>query len=58
MRYGGAEKRRGFQDTRQVPDFASLLNAALDLVFIGLLGFGIVCSAVTTVWSRKACQPP
>ncbi|WP_455619028.1 MATE family efflux transporter [Eisenbergiella sp.] len=29
--------------------FASLLNAALDLVFIGLLGFGIVCSAVTTV---------
>ena len=29
--------------------FASLLNAALDLVFIGQLGFGIVCSAVTTV---------
>lgn len=29
--------------------FASLLNAALDLIFIGLLGFGIVCSAVTTV---------
>lgn len=29
--------------------FASLLNAGLDLIFIGLLGFGIVCSAVTTV---------
>lgn len=29
--------------------FSSLLNGLLDLVFIGLLGFGIVCSAVTTV---------
>ena len=29
--------------------FSSLLNAVLDLIFIGLLGFGIVCSAVTTV---------
>ena len=29
--------------------FSALLNAALDLVFLGLLGFGIVCSAVTTV---------
>ncbi len=28
---------------------ASVLNAALDVVFIGMLGFGIVCSAVTTV---------
>ncbi len=29
--------------------FSSLLNGVLDLIFIGLLGFGIVCSAVTTV---------
>ena len=29
--------------------FASLLNGLLDLIFIGGLGFGIVCSAVTTV---------
>lgn len=29
--------------------FSALLNAGLDLVFIGALGFGIVCSAVTTV---------
>ena len=29
--------------------FSSVLNAVLDLIFIGGLGFGIVCSAVTTV---------
>lgn len=29
--------------------FSAIFNAALDLIFIGLLGFGIVCSAVTTV---------
>ncbi|MBE5951111.1 MAG: MATE family efflux transporter [Lachnospiraceae bacterium] len=29
--------------------FSSLLNAVLDIVFIGILGFGIVCSATTTV---------
>ena len=29
--------------------FSAILNAALDLVFLGMLGFGIVCSAVTTV---------
>ena len=28
---------------------SAVLNAALDLIFLGLLGFGIVCSAVTTV---------
>lgn len=28
---------------------SSVLNIVLDLIFIGLLGFGIVCSAVTTV---------
>lgn len=29
--------------------FSSILNGVLDLVFIGCLGFGIVCSATTTV---------
>lgn len=29
--------------------FSSVLNVALDLVFIGILGFGITCSATTTV---------
>lgn len=29
--------------------FAAILNAVLDLIFIGGLGFGIVCSATTTV---------
>lgn len=29
--------------------FSSILNGVLDLIFIGLLGFGIVCSAATTV---------
>lgn len=29
--------------------FSSVLNGVLDLIFIGLLGFGIVCSATTTV---------
>ncbi len=34
--------------------FSSILNAVLDLIFIGLLGFGIVCSAVTTVVAEAA----
>ena len=29
--------------------FSSVLNGVLDLIFIGYLGFGIVCSATTTV---------
>lgn len=29
--------------------FSSILNAVLDLIFLGLLGFGIICSATTTV---------
>ncbi len=29
--------------------FCSVLNGILDIIFIGFLGFGIVCSAVTTV---------
>ncbi len=34
--------------------FSSLLNAGLDVVFIGFLGFGILCSAVTTVVAEAA----
>lgn len=29
--------------------FSSILNGVLDLIFIGILGFGIICSATTTV---------
>ncbi|MCI5648436.1 MAG: MATE family efflux transporter [Fusicatenibacter sp.] len=29
--------------------FSAILNAVLDLIFLGIFGFGIVCSAVTTV---------
>lgn len=34
--------------------FSSILNAVLDLIFIGGLGFGIVCSATTTVIAEAA----
>jgi putative MATE family efflux protein len=34
--------------------FSSVLNGVLDLIFIGCLGFGIVCSAVTTVVAEAA----
>lgn len=34
--------------------FSSILNAVLDLIFIRGLGFGIVCSAVTTVVAEAA----
>ena len=34
--------------------FSSILNAVLDLIFIGGMGFGIVCSAVTTVVAEAA----
>ena len=34
--------------------FSAVLNAALDIVLIGGLGFGIVCSAVTTVVAEAA----
>ena len=34
--------------------FSSILNIVLDLIFLGLLGFGIVCSAVTTVAAEAA----
>lgn len=34
--------------------FASILNGVLDVIFIGFLGFGIVCSATTTVIAEAA----
>lgn len=34
--------------------FSAVLNAVLDLILIGGLGFGIVCSAVTTVAAEAA----
>ena len=34
--------------------FSAVLNALLDLILIGGLGFGIVCSAVTTVAAEAA----
>lgn len=32
--------------------FSALLNAALDILFLGVLGFGIACSAATTVFAE------
>lgn len=32
--------------------FCSVLNGILDVIFIGILGFGIVCSAMTTVFAE------
>lgn len=32
--------------------FSAILNAALDLIFLGIFGFGIVCSAATTVFAE------
>lgn len=32
--------------------FSAILNALLDLIFLGWLGFGIVCSALTTVFAE------
>lgn len=34
--------------------FSSVLNAVLDLIFVGGLGFGVVCSAVMTVIAQAA----
>lgn len=34
--------------------FSACLNVALDILFIGVLGFGLVCSAVTTVVAEGA----
>ncbi len=35
--------------------FSAILNAVLDLIFLGLLGFGILCSALTTVFAEAVC---
>lgn len=35
--------------------FSAILNAALDLIFLGLLGYGILCSAATTVFAEAVC---
>ncbi len=35
--------------------FSSLLNGILDVIFLGFLGFGILCSAVTTVFAEALC---
>lgn len=35
--------------------FSAILNAALDLFFLGVLKFGIVCSAMTTVFAEALC---
>ena len=35
--------------------FSAILNAGLDILFLGVLGFGIVCSAMTTVVAEGAC---
>lgn len=32
--------------------FSSILNAVLDLIFLGFLGYGILCSAATTVFAE------
>ncbi len=32
--------------------FSAILNAVLDIIFLGFLGFGIVCSAMTTVFAE------
>ena len=53
---GGGAQERGGTPGRPLKflAFSALLNAALDLVLIGGLGFGIVCSAVTTVAAEAA----
>ncbi len=35
--------------------FSAILNAVLDVIFLGFLGFGIVCSAMTTVFAEGVC---
>lgn len=35
--------------------FSAILNAGLDIIFLGFLGFGIVCSAMTTVVAEGVC---
>lgn len=35
--------------------FSAVLNGVLDLIFLGIFRFGIVCSAVTTVVAEAVC---
>lgn len=35
--------------------FSAILNAVLDLIFLGILHFGILCSALTTVFAEAVC---
>ncbi len=35
--------------------FSAILNAVLDLVFLGIFRFGILCSALTTVFAEATC---
>lgn len=35
--------------------FSAVLNALLDLIFLGIFRFGIVCSALTTVFAEAVC---
>ncbi len=35
--------------------FSAILNALLDIFFLGVLGFGILCSAMTTVFAEAVC---
>lgn len=35
--------------------FSAILNAVLDLFFLGILRFGILCSALTTVFAEALC---
>ncbi len=35
--------------------FSAIVNALLDLWFLGVLGYGIVCSAATTVFAEGLC---
>lgn len=35
--------------------FCAILNGVLDLIFLGIFRFGVVCSAVTTVFAEMVC---
>ena len=35
--------------------FSAILNGVLDLIFLGIFRFGIVCSAMTTVFAEAVC---
>ncbi len=35
--------------------FSAILNAVLDLIFLGIFRFGVLCSAMTTVFAEALC---